>query len=122
AGVVESGQISTDSLALKLGGVGSITIDSLQAEKLEVRLKGAGTVFLAGKVVDQDIHLAGAGSYKGRNLESESAVVSLTGAGSAEVRVEDMLDVKLTGVGSVRYYGDPIVKKRVTGIGSLKKA
>ena len=120
AGKLFSSQIKTDMLKLEHRGAGEITINNLEANQLSVRLQGAGNTILTGSVSDQDVVLSGAGSYRARNLQSKTGKVTLSGVGSATVRVSDTLDARLSGVGSLEYYGSPKVSQQISGIGKIK--
>jgi hypothetical protein len=63
--------------------------------------------------------MSGVGSYEAGDLDSKSASVVLTGAGSAVVWVHDHLDVTVSGVGSVGYFGSPQVSQNISGLGSV---
>ena len=62
-----------------------------------------------------------AGDYRAEDLDSREARVSLSGLGSAFVRVRDHLDVTISGAGSVKYVGSPTVEKQVTGVGRVER-
>jgi hypothetical protein len=104
---------------LNLSGAGSIEIDALTASSLTVNFSSAGAIIVAGKVDKQSVTLSGVGSYDGGDLESKSASVVLTGAGSAVVWAKETLNVTVSGVGSVGYFGSPQVSQNISGLGSV---
>jgi hypothetical protein len=112
--------ISGDRLEIVLAGGGNITFDDLQVKELHVSIPGAGVVKVSGQVESQTVQLAGLGRYEGEELQSATASVDVSGAGSAAVWVTETLDASLTGVGSVNYYGDPEVTSQTSGLGSVK--
>jgi hypothetical protein len=120
AGSLKAPSIQSDSLELVNSGAGSQMIENLVATSFKVELSGAGSIDVAGKTVQQDIKLSGAGSYNAGRLESQKATVRLSGIGSASVWVKESLDTNLSGIGSVEYRGEPQVTKRITGMGSVK--
>ena len=119
AALVRGSNLDLHRLEVKLGGAGEIVLDSLRAQELSVKLHGAGSIKLAGKTGGQEVKLTGVGSYDGSRLESDSAKVIVSGAGSAKVWVQSDLSATVQGVGSIGYYGSPSVEKSVTGVGSV---
>jgi len=59
------------------------------------------------------------GSFRAGELESQTALVTIAGTGSALIWAGDSLDVGLSGVGSLEYYGNPRLKQRINGIGRV---
>ncbi|MGE5139172.1 MAG: head GIN domain-containing protein [Rudaea sp.] len=104
---------------ITLAGAGDIHARNIQSDRLSVTLSGGGTLEMGGEVGQQSVLLSGAGKYDGGNLKSRSAVVNLTGVGSATVWATDSLDAKITSVGSIEYYGNPRVTKEISGLGSI---
>ena len=95
-------------------------VDDLKAEDLEVNLRSAGAIVIAGQVDSQKVDISGVGSYEAGDLRSNDAEVQLTGAGSAVIWAEDSLDVNVTGIGSVSYFGEnPKLTENVSGVGSV---
>jgi hypothetical protein len=65
------------------------------------------------------VRLSGVGSYEAGDLESQTAKVSVSGAGSATVWAKNTLDASLTSVGSIKYYGTPSVTSHIDNLGKL---
>jgi hypothetical protein len=120
AGSLNAPSIRSDIFEFVNSGAGSQTIENLDTRIFEVVLSGAGSIVVAGKTVEQELKLSGAGTYNATRLESQKADIKLSGVGNASVWVTGSLDVNLSGIGSVEYRGEPKVTKRVTGLGSLK--
>jgi predicted small secreted protein len=118
-GSVTMNSLQADDVTIKVGGAGGIKITKLAAGSLTVTMSGAGNVDLAGKVTSQTITLSGLGNYSGGDLDSQQATINLTGAGGAEVWARNDLTVKISGAGSVSYYGNPTINKSITGLGVL---
>jgi len=119
-GRVDVGELKAPQFTLELHGGADVHFKALTADRLEVRLSGAGSIEFAGKVAQQQVVLSGAGSYSGGKLESQTARVTLSGAGSATVWATQELDATLAGLGSVQYYGNPQVRKTISGLGSVQ--
>jgi len=119
AGSIQIDELDTERLEIILTGAGSIRIDDLNTMDLSVLLNSAGSIAISGTAEEQKIVLSGVGSYEGDDLQSRLATVLLSGAGSADLWVTDDLDVTVSGVGSVAYYGSPSVTQNVSGVGSV---
>jgi len=123
AGTVKmtAAKLDADALRIAAAGGSTVRIDDLNARALKLSGAGALKATLAGKVVDQDISISGAGEVHAEQLASENAKVSVSGAGSIVLRVEKKLTASISGAGSVEYYGDPEVRQQVSGVGRVKR-
>lgn len=100
---------------------GNITIERLDAERLETRVTSSGEVrVVAGKVGHHQLALLDRGSFTATGLETATTKAALTGSGNAWLWVTDTLDVTLRSSGSVRYRGTPTVTQDDTGTGSVE--
>ena len=118
-GSLEIEKLNTEQLEISTTGTGSITIDELTVTDLVVAADGTGSIELAGTAETQEIELVGTGNYEAPDLESHTATVHNTGTGSVVIWVLDSLDVVINGVGEVSYFGSPNVTQNITGNGSL---
>ena len=113
-------KLTTDRLGVRLGGLGAVRLNELNAQRLdiEVTMPSPCEIEVTGRVVEQHVSLNGMGEYDARELESHKATIALKGPGGhALVRVEDDLAVSINGPGRVEYYGQPRVTKRVSPLG-----
>ncbi len=122
AGSVTMDELETQKLVVDLSGAGNLDISSLNADELVVRQSGAGTVIVSGQVKGQDVTHSGVGSYHAAELESETAILEISGAGSITVWVTESLDIDISGLGNVIYYGNPRIIQNITGMGKLVSA
>jgi hypothetical protein len=120
AGQITAEALTAPSFALTHSGAGQVNIDVLSADDLAATLSGAGEVNIGGKVSEQTVELSGLGNYAAGDLESQSAEVVLSGAGSATLWVTEQLDATLSGAGSIRYYGSPQVSQTTSGLGKIE--
>src|SRR5258708_4367215 len=109
------------TLSLDLAGACSLKIRELQATTLKLDGSGATKVEIAGKVMRQEIDLSGAGSYQAAKLDSDEAVVGVSGAGKAVVNARNTLTVDISGAGKVEYVGDPKIKQSISGVGKVSR-
>ena len=122
AGQMLIDNLKTDSLAISVSGAGDIELIDLDVEELEFNLSGAGNVYADGVAKELHLRISGLGNFNGDDLETQNADVAISGAGSANVWVEDELDARISGAGSVTYYGNPTVSKSISGVGSVSSA
>jgi hypothetical protein len=107
--------------SITVSGAGDATASNLRADRLTIRVSGAGETTLAGIVDSQVVTMSGTGDYNGEDLQSTTATVTVDAAGTAVLRVSDRLDATVSGVGSVEYFGDPRVTEDISGVGSVEQ-
>ena len=91
-------------------------------EVLLVKATGAATVEIDGNVGDLTANLTGASRLNGRALKAKTAKVTLVGASSADIAVEEALKAAITGASSLTYSGEPAsLEKNVTGAGKIRR-
>jgi hypothetical protein len=122
AGTLVVEGLTSDNIDLSLSGAGEVTLSGMKVGNLGVSLSGAGSINADGEAEDVKINISGLGSFDGKGLTSQVAEVVISGAGSATLRVEKELTAKVSGAGSVNYYGDPEVTRQISGAGSVNKA
>ena len=119
-GSVEIEYLETEQLEIEISGSGKIVIGNLIGDRLIIEISGLGDVDVAGKVEDQRVKLSGAGNYDATDLQSVSAKLDISGTGRANLWVTETLDVDLSGAGTITYYGDPNVHSEMSGLGEIK--
>lgn len=101
-------------------GVGNMnTTEAIDVDELNITLTGVGNFSLKGTADELDITLTGAGDINAFQFNSDICNINISGAGDAELWVNDELNVTITGVGSVFYLGTPTVTSTITGNGSV---
>lgn len=116
--IISLSQFEVDSLDIVLSGVGNITM-GLQADYLMTSLSGVGSLNLNGAVAYHDCLHGAVGSISSFPLISDTTIAILSGVGSAEVYVNDTLDVTISGSGSLYYKGQPVVVENISGTGQV---
>ena len=107
--------------SVRIRGAGTLDIDGIQGEKLDLSVDGAGTIKGTGSVKDLKVDISGAGSAKLAELKAENVEIELSGAGSANVFASKSFDGNVSGVGKIDCQGNPEdVKKNVSGIGRIE--
>jgi hypothetical protein len=110
-----------DKLEIKIGGAGGIKISKLESAAVTASMNGAGNLELLGKVTNLDVTLSGLGNFSCGDLQVLNAKVNVSGAGGATIWARDTLNVTIAGAGTVGYYGSPKLSKNITGLGVLNE-
>jgi hypothetical protein len=114
--------VSTPELRrVQISGAVKGSVRDLAGDSFEIKLSGAGSLDLSGKVRRFAVSLSGAGRLRADALLAEEATVRCSGAGNVELNAAKTLDVVLSGAGRVTYHGDPKVSERISGVGALVK-
>jgi hypothetical protein len=118
---VTASAIHTPKLRVSASGATSMKVDSLKVDALRFAGSGAVKGEFAGSATDQEISISGAGAYRAPKLTSETAAVTVSGAGKVVVNAQRKLDASISGAGAIEYFGDPVLKQRVTGAGKITR-
>lgn len=118
-----SGNISgSDALqndcSVELTGSGSINLN-VNSSIAKVEVTGSGNVELAGKADTLECEVTGSGSFKGTNLKSSHATLSVQGSGNIKANASAYIKARITGSGNIYYGGNP-EKKDLSTTGSGK--
>ena len=107
---------------LELIGAGDCqTVSPIHADTIVCRIKGAGTITLAGTASQEMVEIIGAGNVHNFDLVSSRCVASISGTGNIDVNVTQQLDATISGTGVITYDGHPpTVNQTVVGIGSIR--
>lgn len=103
-----------------ISGSGNLKIAS-GANEVKARISGSGDIAFAGNASALDVSISGSGSFKGFELNTREAVVSISGSGSVETAVNGKIDARIAGSGSVLYKGSAQVSMKTSGSGKVKK-
>lgn len=120
AGKVSMGALTGKNLKIALSGAASVTMDSVSVGQLALSMSGAAKVKANGQVTHQKVSISGTGQYKGEQLGSQSASVTISGTGSAQLNVAKELNATISGVGNVAYIGNPRVTQQISGVGKVR--
>lgn len=105
--------------AIYLSGATTSTFADLERDHITVRLAGAYTCTLSGKVHALAITASGAGKLDALALQAHRVTVEASGASDIAVFAEKELSVKAYGATHVRYAGTPEIYKELAGAGNV---
>lgn len=110
--------VTADSFTLDSSGACDVTL-TLEVGAVNMAISGAGLANLSGRSESADISVSGAGSVEALGLETREARIELNGSGSAGISCAESLEVEISGAGSVRYKGSPRIRQDISGAGAV---
>lgn len=119
AGKVRANLSAGERLEVDIDGLGDVRIVGVDVEELVAQIDGAGQIDVTGRAGHQEVTVNGAGRFLGGELASDTARVTISGAGSADVDVTTTLDATISGAGEITYTGDADVTRQVDGVGQV---
>lgn len=120
--IIGKSMIQADSLDLRLSGSGSMDLD-LKAKALQTEIPGSGTILLRGAADDQSADISGSGKIAGYGLATKRLEVTISGSGAVEANVSDDIVARISGSGSVYYLGRPErISEDISGSGVVRRA
>lgn len=117
--VYNEGIIKAQSFKSALAGSGDIKLN-VQSDNLKAAIAGSGDIMLSGSSKDFECSIAGSGDFKGLELNTTNASISIAGSGDAKLGVSDNLKVRVSGSGDVVYNGNPKQDVKISGSGSVR--
>jgi len=116
ADVVAADPLTIKQLQVRISGAGSVRLDKLKADKLEVAITGVGNALVAGSADTLQVRISGRGAYLGENLASKWATLSVSGAGDVKVWATKEITASVSGVANVDLWGGATVKRSDSGL------
>ncbi len=95
------------NVVARLGGVGSMTLNSGDSDQVDLKLRGAGHIAVNGNSKLLRADLGGVGSLDARRLQADAVELDMSGLGGATVYAKTSANLKLSGLGSATVYGKP---------------
>ena len=119
-----SGQVTLDKLSgrtprVRLGGFGSLQIDMVDAERLDLAMTGGGQVVMTGKVRDARIELQGASIFASPGLTVEKLTLIQRGPASSQLKVTREAVITNNGTGQINIAGKPSCTVRTDGAAEI---
>jgi hypothetical protein len=112
---------TVDNLHLKLSGSGSVALEVREANALDSRISGSGSMRLSGDAEDFESEISGSGDVRAFSLVTKRANARISGSGNCELTVTQSLNARISGSGNVRYRGEPLVNVSVSGSGKVTR-
>jgi len=115
-----SGAVTLDTLSgrtprVRLGGFGTVRIDTVKADQLDVAMTGGGQLMMSGEAVSARIELQGASIFESPGLEVEKLTLIHRGPASSHLAVEREVNISNFGTGRIQIEGRPNCTVRTDG-------
>tara|TARA_R110000824_G_scaffold103449_10_gene245827 strand:- start:1854 stop:2561 length:708 start_codon:yes stop_codon:yes gene_type:complete len=119
-----SGRVILDKLSgrtprLRLGGFGTLQVDAVDSDRLDVAMTGGGQVTLAGKVRDARVELQGASIFESPDLTVEKLTLVQRGPASSRMKVTREANITNHGTGRIDIAGKPNCTVRTDGAAEI---
>jgi hypothetical protein len=106
-----------------IAGSGTLTLDGLNQDRLNISIAGSGSVHANGKVEKLSIRIAGSGNADMGNVAADEAEVRIAGSGDADIAPKDEADIRIAGSGDVILHANPArMDTRIAGSGRIRNA
>jgi len=115
---VSATKFPSSHLDASVSGGGSLKLDALSLDALNLSIAGEGSFSGTGKVGSFAVSAVGRGVVEAGQLEAQKVSASVSGMGSVVVWVVDGMNVQTIGPGTVKYYGDAVVSGKAERLGS----
>jgi len=113
--------VSLVATTLDLSLSGASKLDGMvEASHMLAQISGASKTNIAGGISDMTLNLSGASTFRDGGLTLKTADLVVSGASTAEVRVEQTLRVNASSASTVRYRGNPKIESSLTGASYIR--
>ena len=110
--------LDVPDIDLHISGSGSIDV-ALNTAMVYSTVSGSGSIYIEGGAYEHNVLISGSGWVESFALHTERCNATISGSGSAEVRVYERLVANISGSGNVRYKGHPGITSTISGSGRL---
>lgn len=119
SGDFEGAGVDAEDLEVSVRGSGDIELSG-NARSVDVEVHGSGDVKIHGKTEKLEASVHGSGDISLFGLESEEAEVDVMGSGDVKVSVSKTLTASIHGSGDIIYKGAAKVRQTVFGSGDVR--
>ncbi|MDD4143849.1 MAG: DUF2807 domain-containing protein [Prolixibacteraceae bacterium] len=113
------GYLNLDDMFIRLKG-GSKMKFFAKVRDLRLVNEGGVLIELSGVAEKLDVRLAGAGNINAAELRADDVIFTIEGVGTGIVHAIRTLNAEIKGAGKLRYRGNPRVTKTIEGLGSVQ--
>lgn len=121
--IAGSGRIESASMAsaaeIEIAGSGAISVERIEAERLDVEIAGSGDVMAAGTATVLSIEIAGSGDVQLAELTADDVSVEIAGSGDVTLASNGKVNAEIAGSGDVVVVGSATCTVSTAGSGSL---
>lgn len=118
---LEINGMASGSLKANISGASNLAGDINISGDARFDISGASRVELTGSGTGAGLELSGASQARLASLTLQKASANISGASSAQLKVNSALDIDLSGASRLEYTGSPVLGKvQVSGASTLK--
>ena len=118
--LITENKLTGDKLKIEASGAGSVEIQNVDYQHIDIDMSGVGNISIAGKTVSAKMEMSGTGNIDAFDLHADSVRCETSGVGNINCYANEELNAQVSGIGGVRYKGTPkSLRKSVSGIGKV---
>ena len=116
-----NGNVKTDTLFVKMKGVGNIEVEELENNFLSIESKGVGNISLSGNGQTVNLNSEDVGNIDAEDFLAKNVTIHSSGVGNINCYASDSIEIHGSGIGNITYYGNPTSKNiDKSGVGKVK--
>jgi hypothetical protein len=119
SGLVKLDKLSGRTPRVRLGGFGTLRIDAVDADRLDVAMAGGGQVVISGKARDARVELQGASIFESPGLTVEKLTLVQRGPARSQLMVKREAAITNYGAGEIDIAGKPNCMVRTDGAANI---
>ena len=119
SGLVTLDKLSGRTPRVRLGGFGTLRIDSVDADRLDVSMAGGGQIVMSGKARDAILQLQGASIFESPGLTAEKLTLAQRGPARSQLAVKREAVITNHGAGQIDIAGEPNCMVRTDGAADI---
>lgn len=120
-----AGEVSLDvrceDLDISASSAGEVAL-KVKASDVTASASSAGSIEISGSARSADVEVSSSGDFEGYDLSVETADMSASSGGSADITVSEQLNARASSGGSIRYKGNPRMDVSTSSGGSVRKS
>ena len=111
-----------DGLDVAISGSGRALLRDVALGEVECSISGSGSLNFAGNgtIKKLEISISGSGDYTGDGTRIDVLDARISGSGSCDCHVTEMLRASISGSGDILYSGNPKIDAAVSGSGKVR--
>lgn len=119
AGSLTIDRLKGQSLDLAVAGSGRLEVGAIETDRLSVAVVGSGVVTVSGTAATAQIGVRGTGAVEGERLTVKSIKVAAEGAGDLRITATQTASVLANGTGNIVVLGNPACTIKAPGSGTV---
>lgn len=115
-------KLSGSHIGINVSGASDSKLE-IEYDKLDLICKGGSDMELWGSATEVKMDVSGAVDLHAFSLVTDKFLLTMSGAGTAEINVKNELSADISGAATIRYKGTPAkLTEDISGAGSVRKA